>query len=164
MRGTAKGTPDKGILDKLILVLATGFGSGRIPKAPGTFGPLAALPLIGLMAWMGPQALAFFLVGFTLFSIWVADQAEKMLGQKDPGCIVIDEMAGICVALCLVPITWTTMALGFVFFRFFDILKPLPVRYFEKNYTGGAGVVLDDIMAGLLSAVLLKMIYLTGVL
>lgn len=156
--------PDKGIVDKLILVVATGFGSGRIPMAPGTFGTLAALPLAGLMAWMTPQFIGFFLLCFTLFSIWVADRAEKILDQKDPGCIVIDEMAGVCVALCLVPITLATMALGFVFFRFFDILKPLPVRYFEQEFSGGAGVVLDDIMAGLLSAVLLKMIYLTGVL
>lgn len=154
--------------EKTILFIATGFGLGRIPKAPGTFGTLAGLPFIGVMAWLGqngaPGALAFFLVCLTLFSVWIADRAEHLLGQKDPGSIVIDEMAGYCIALSLVPVTPATLVAGFAAFRCFDIVKPLPVRYFEKNFTGGAGVVLDDIMAGVLAALLLKLVHLTGVL
>lgn len=154
--------------DKAVLFIATGFGLGRFPKAPGTVGTLAGLPLIGIMAWLsgisGSGVPAFYLVCLTLFCIWVADRAETLLGQKDPGCIVIDEMAGYCVALSLVPATPATLVAGFAAFRCFDILKPGPVRYFEQRFTGGAGVVLDDIMAGVLAALLLRLVWLTGIL
>ncbi len=152
--------------DKFILFLATGFGLGRIPFAPGTFGTLAGLPLIWIMAQLGgwPGGTAFFLVSVILVSVWIADRAEGLLDEKDPGCIVIDEMAGYCVAMSLVPVTPVTLVAGFAAFRCFDIIKPLPVRYFEKNFSGGAGVVLDDIMAGVLAALLLKTVHLTGIL
>jgi len=152
--------------DKLILFLATGFGLGRIPVAPGTFGTLAGLPLIWMMVQLGnwPGALSFFLISGILASVWIADRAEHLLKVKDPGCIVIDEMAGYCVAMTLVPVTPMALVAGFAAFRFFDIIKPLPVRYFEKNFSGGAGVVLDDIMAGVLAALLLKTIHLTGII
>ena len=152
--------------DKIILFIATGFGLGRVPVAPGTFGTLAGLPFIGIMTWLGtgfgPGTSALFLVGFLLVSVWVAHQAERLLGEKDPGAVVIDEMAGFCTAMTLVPVNIATLAIGFAAFRLFDIVKPLPVRWFEQNFSGGAGIVLDDIMAGVLAAVLLKAIYLTG--
>lgn len=155
-------------VDRLILVVATGFGLGRSPVAPGTFGTLAALPLIWIMARLKMAAIAggdtLFLVCLVLVSVWIADRAETLLGQKDPGCIVIDEMAGYCLTMCLVPVTFATLVAGFAAFRCFDILKPGPVRYFERQFSGGAGVVLDDIMAGVLAAFLLKIIYLTGIL
>ncbi len=152
--------------DRVILFLATGFGLGRIPTAPGTFGTLAALPLVWIMGQLRsvPGGESLFLICFVLIAIWIADRAEILLGAKDPGCIVIDEMAGFCVGLTLVPLTVTTLAAGFAAFRFFDIKKPGPVRYFERNFKGGAGVVLDDIMAGVLAAFLLKIIYYTGIL
>jgi len=152
--------------DKLIIFLATGFGLGRIQVAPGTFGTLAGLPLIWIMVLLDgqPGGADFFLVSVILVSIWVADRAERLLNVKDPGCIVIDEMIGYCVAMSLVPVTPVTLVAGFAAFRCFDIIKPLPVRYFEKNFSGGAGVVLDDIMAGVLAALLLKTVHLTGIL
>lgn len=150
--------------DRLVLFVATGFGLGKMPWAPGTFGTLAALPLVWVMgmakALQGGGGMACFLVCLILAAIWIADRAEKILGQKDPGCIVIDEMAGFCVTLMLVPVTPVTLALGFMAFRYFDIKKTAPVRWFEQTFNGGAGVVLDDIMAGLLAAVLLKIICL----
>ncbi|MDD9305059.1 MAG: phosphatidylglycerophosphatase A [Desulfobacter sp.] len=153
---------------RVILFLATGFGLGKMPVAPGTFGTLAGLPFIFLMdnlgSWSGQGGQCFFLVCFFLVSIVLADWAEKILGLDDPGCIVVDEMVGYCIAVCLVPITPMTLLAGFAAFRCFDILKPMPVRYFEKNFSGGAGVVLDDIMAGVLAAPLVKMVYLSGVL
>ena len=152
--------------DRLILFLATGFGLGRMPTAPGTFGTLSALPLIWGMGHLrgvtGGEGL--FLICLVLIAIWIADRAEGILGEKDPGCIVIDEMAGYCVTLTLVPLSITTLAAGFAAFRFFDIKKPGPVRFFENSFKGGAGVVLDDIMAGVLAAFVLKMIYYTGML
>jgi phosphatidylglycerophosphatase A len=150
------------ILDKLILLGATGFGLGRSPVAPGTFGTLAAIPLIWLAAGMSPGFMAFFLVSLILLSVGVADRAEAIMGEKDPGSIVIDEIAGFCVTMTLVPLSWTSLILGFIAFRCFDILKPAPVKYFEKKFSGGAGIVLDDIMAGVLAALVLKFLYIAG--
>jgi len=150
--------------EKAILFIATGFGLGRVPFAPGTFGTLGGLPLIGIMAWLAaactPGAAALFLVGVVLFSIWVAQEAETLMGSKDPGAVVIDEMAGFCVTMTLVPVTMPTLAAGFIAFRCFDIFKPFPVRWFERTFSGGAGIVLDDLTAGVLAAFLLKAIYL----
>jgi phosphatidylglycerophosphatase A len=149
--------------NRLILLAATGFGLGYSPKAPGTLGTLAALPLIWGTAYLPPGTGTFFLVCFVLAAVFVADEAEKILGSKDPGAIVIDEMAGYWVAMCLVPVTFVTLVAGFAAFRCFDIFKSPPVRYFEKNFSGGAGVVLDDIMAGVLAALFVKGLYILGV-
>ncbi|MCK5348941.1 MAG: phosphatidylglycerophosphatase A, partial [Desulfobacula sp.] len=82
---------------------------------------------------------------------------------KDPGCIVIDEIAGYVVTMSIVPVNIYTIGAGFFIFRFFDIVKFGPVKYFEENFSGGAGVVLDDIMAGIFSAVVLRILYLSGI-
>ena len=150
--------------NQLIMLAATGFGLGYSPVAPGTLGTLAALPFIWLFTYMPRAAGTFFLVCFLLTSVFVADRAEKILGRKDPGAIVIDEMAGYWVTMCLVPVTGTTLVAGFIAFRCFDIVKIGPVRYFEKNFSGGAGIVLDDIMAGVLAALTVKCLYILGLL
>nr|WP_320193436.1 phosphatidylglycerophosphatase A [uncultured Desulfobacter sp.] len=154
--------------EKAILFIATGFGLGRIPFAPGTFGTFAGLPLIGIMSWLAttctPGAVALFLVGVVLFAVWISQEAEILMGSKDPGAVVIDEMAGFCVTMTLVPVNLLTLLVGFIAFRCFDILKPFPIRWFEKNFSGGAGIVLDDLMAGVLAAFLLKGIYLAGLI
>jgi phosphatidylglycerophosphatase A len=155
-------THKKDMFDRLILLAAEGLGLGRIPVAPGTFGTLAAIPLIWLMAWMDKGPMAFFLVSLILCSVYVADRAEGIRGVKDPGSIVIDEIAGFCVTMTLVPVGWTSIVLGFIAFRCFDILKPFPVKYFEIKFSGGAGIVLDDIMAGVLAALVLKFLYSFG--
>lgn len=153
---------------KIILILATGFGLGRVPVASGTFGTLAGVPLIGIMNWLAtacsPGAAALFLVGVTLCAVWISQEAEILIGEKDPGSVVIDEMAGFCVTMTLVPVTVLSLVLGFIAFRCFDILKPFPIRWFEKNFSGGAGIVLDDLTAGLAAAFLLKAIYLSGLI
>ena len=149
--------------NQLIMLAATGFGLGYSKVAPGTLGTLAALPLIWLFTYMPGAGGTFFLVCFLLTSVFVADRAEKILGKKDPGAIVIDEMAGYWVAMCLVPVTGITLGIGFVAFRCFDIFKSPPVRYFENRFSGGAGVVLDDIMAGVLAALTVKCLYILGV-
>ncbi|MEE4363820.1 MAG: phosphatidylglycerophosphatase A [Desulfotignum sp.] len=149
--------------NQLIMLAATGFGLGYSPVAPGTLGTLAALPFIWLFTCMPGAGGTFFLVCFLLVSVFVADRAEKILGKKDPGAIVIDEMAGYWVTMCLVPVTGVTLLTGFIAFRCFDIVKIGPVRYFEKNFSGGAGIVLDDIMAGVLAALTVKCLYILGV-
>ncbi len=148
--------------EKLILAAATGLGLGKIPLAPGTFGTLAAIPLIWLMDGMSQGKTGFFLVSLILLAVYVADKAEGIIGKKDPGSIVIDEIAGFCVTMTLVPINWASILLGFFAFRIFDILKPAPVKYFENKFSGGAGIVLDDIMAGVLAALVLKFLYICG--
>ncbi len=145
------------------MFIATGFFSGKIPFAPGTFGTLAAIPFALVLLIIPASFYGVYIVGLILTAIYFADKAEKIIGKKDPGCIVIDEIAGYVVALSIVPVNIYTLAAGFFIFRFFDIIKSAPVKYFEDNFSGGAGVVLDDIMAGILTAVVLKIIYLSGV-
>lgn len=145
------------------MFIATGFFSGKIPFAPGTFGTLAAIPFALVLLIIPASFYGVYIVGLILAAIYFADKAEKIKGKKDPGCIVIDEIAGYVVALSIVPVNIYTLAAGFFIFRFFDIIKSAPVKYFEDNFSGGAGIVLDDIMAGILTAVVLKIIYLSGI-
>ena len=145
------------------MFIATGFFSGKIPFAPGTFGTLAAIPFALVLLIIPASFYGIYIVGLILAAIYFADRAEEIIGKKDPGCIVIDEIAGFVVALSIVPVNIYTLAAGFFIFRFFDVIKSAPVRYFENNFSGGAGIVLDDIMAGILTAAVLKIIYLSGI-
>lgn len=143
--------------DRSALFLATGFGLGRLPKAPGTFGSLLGLPLwLGLSRLEAPAAwgvLAFF-IGF---AVWISQRAERLLGAKDPGAIVIDEVAGMAVTLMgIAPSAHAALA-GFVVFRTLDIAKPPPIRTLERRLKGGVGVVCDDVVAGVLGNVLLRL-------
>lgn len=152
------------IYRKMILFLATGFYSGKLPFAPGTFGTLVGIPFALILKILPVSYHLVYGVGFVLGAVFLADKAAGILNEKDPGCIVIDEMAGYMLAFSLVPVQVSTLVAGFLVFRFFDIVKPGPVRYFERHFSGGAGIVLDDAMAGVLTAVVLKIIYLAGLL
>ncbi len=145
------------------MFFATGCYSGKIPFAPGTFGTIAAIPFVLVFLIIPSSFYGVYIAGLILAAIYFSDQAEKILGEKDPGCIVIDEIAGFVVTMSLVSVNIYTLAAGFFIFRFFDIVKLGPVKYFENNFPGGAGVVLDDIMAGVLSAIVLKILYLSGI-
>jgi phosphatidylglycerophosphatase A len=129
-------------------LLATWFGVGLVPKAPGTFGSLAALPLAWLIEryWNHAGLLA---VSMLIFAIGViaCDRYVRESGRKDPKEAVIDEVAGQCFLLAVLPCSWKSYVIGFVLFRFFDIVKPFPVSYFDRNVSGGLGVMLDDIAA-----------------
>ncbi len=149
---------------KLILLAATGGGLGLIPMAPGTFGTLAGIPLILGASLLPMHFFPWLLVCLILCSVWIADEAEKIMGAKDPGAIVIDEVAGYCVTLSFVPPGMIWIGLGFLLFRILDIAKPFPVRYFEKNFSGGAGIVLDDLAAGAIAGLLLKWIQISGLI
>jgi phosphatidylglycerophosphatase A len=133
-------------------LLLSWFGCGFSPKAPGTVGTLGALPFAWLVyAFAGP----FGLLGFALIvSIvgWLV--AHHYLGgeDRDPGWIVIDEVAGVCIALAAAPLSLVWFAVGFGLFRFFDIVKPWPVSWADQKVGGAAGVMLDDILAGLYAA------------
>ncbi len=149
--------------EKIAMFLATGFYAGKSPFAPGTVGTLVGVPFALVFLIIPPPFYGVYVVGLILLAIFIADQAEKILKAKDPGCIVIDEIAGYVVALSIVPVNVISLVAGFFIFRFFDIVKVGPTRYFEKNFSGGAGVVLDDVMAGILTAVVLRGLHLAGI-
>lgn len=142
---------------KPVIFIATGFYSGFIPIAPGTFGSILGIPLCYLISKIDPAFIVPVVILLILFSIGVAHKAEKYLDQNDPGCIVIDEIVGFVVVLFGLPLNWYLIILGFIFFRCFDIVKPFPIRQLEKHTKGGFGIVLDDILAGVYTNLLLRL-------
>jgi len=89
---------------------------------------------------------------------WVAHKAEKILGRKDPGQVVIDEVCGMAVALWGLPLTPFFAVGGFALFRLFDIIKPFPIRWFDRRIKGGVGIMLDDVIAGIFTNILLRLL------
>jgi len=132
---------------------------GRIPFAPGTFGSIPGLLFYFLMSRLSPPAAACLIAGFILTAIWIAGKAQRSFEAKDPGCIVIDEIAGMAVTFFALPLNIYLGIAGFVLFRVFDILKPFPVGYLDKNLKGGVGIVMDDVAAGVLSNLLLHVLF-----
>lgn len=138
------------------MILATGGYIGFVPKAPGTAGSLVAFPIICFLAQKNFAAAAGLCLGIIALAVWAAGAAERQLAAKDPGCIVIDEIAGMTVALLGVPLSIGTGAAGFLLFRCFDILKPPPIRLLERRLTGGWGIVMDDVAAGIIVNIVLR--------
>ena len=143
---------------EVVVFLATGFYIGNIPYAPGTLGSLVGLPICFVLAGLKlPQAAACALL-LIFFAIWIANSAERVLHRTDPGCIVVDEVAGMVVTLIGLPFNLTTAVFGFFCFRILDILKPFPIRLMDKKLSGGLGVVADDVAAGILANLLTRII------
>jgi len=138
--------------------LATGFGVGYSPIAPGTLGTLIAIPVYYFLSNISSPLYEITLIGFFFLSVWISENAEIFLGKKDDQRIVIDEIMGFLVTMLWVPKTAILMVIGFFLFRFFDILKPFPIRHLEKKLKGGYGVVLDDVMAGVYANIALQVI------
>jgi phosphatidylglycerophosphatase A len=144
--------------DRTVLWLATGLSIGKIPFAPGTFGSLLGIPLALGLAQLGKaESIAGALI-FVPLAIWVSGRAERLWGQKDPGEVVIDEVAGMLITLAGLPCTGVNTAVGFGVFRVLDIVKPFPARTIERMLAGGWGIVLDDVVAGLYSNLLLRLL------
>jgi phosphatidylglycerophosphatase A len=146
------------IRDKAVVFLATGFYIGNIPFAPGTFGTILGLPFCFLLAGLNISHAVVCLLIFIILAVWISHIAEKKLAKSDPGCIVIDEIAGMAVTLMGLPFNLTTGAIGFIIFRILDISKPFPIRTVEKHLTGGFGIVADDVIAGVVANLLLRSI------
>lgn len=127
--------------------MATLGPAGFTPLAPGTVGSALTVLVLGVVPVSRP-ALAAGFVAVTLVGTWAAHRAERILGSKDPGAVVIDEVAGMLLSVLVLPLTPAVLALGFVLFRFFDILKPFPARW-SQRLPGGPGVMVDDLIAGL---------------
>ena len=141
-----------------IILLATGFGAGYAPFAPGTSGTLVAIPVYYFLSNISSPIYEITLIGFFFLSVWISENAEIFLGKKDDQRIVLDEMMGFLVTMLWVPKTAILILVGFFLFRFFDILKPFPIRRLEKNLKGGYGVVLDDVLAGVYANIVLQVI------
>ncbi|NVK54596.1 MAG: phosphatidylglycerophosphatase A [Alteromonadaceae bacterium] len=131
--------------------LALGFGSGLIPLMPGTFGSLAALPLLLPFVWLNASALFIAAVIASLLGIYLCGKTASDMQVHDHGSIVWDEVAGILLTFLWVPLSPLTVVAGFLLFRFFDILKPWPIKPIDKYIHGGLGIMLDDIVAGLMA-------------
>ena len=144
--------------DEAVMFLATGFYAGNIPFAPGSFGSLIALPLCFVLAGISLTAAVICTGCFILLAVWISDAAEKILQRNDPGCIVIDEIAGMMVTFIGLPFNLITVVIGFIIFRILDILKPFPIRKLDKRMPGGLGVVADDVAAGIFANLLLRII------
>ncbi len=140
-----------------VMFLATGGYVGYAPFASGTFGSLVGLPIVFLLSKTSWAPALFLVVALILGAVWVAHQAERALKAKDPGCIVIDEIAGMCVTMLFIPLTLTTGLAGFFLFRLFDVIKPPPVRQMERGLHGGWGVVMDDVAAGVMANIVLRL-------
>jgi phosphatidylglycerophosphatase A len=142
----------------LILIIATGCYSGYLPIAPGTWGSLVGLLLVFLLHNLSLTVYLAVVAGLFLVGSFAAGEAEKILDNRDPGAVVIDEIVGMLIAMVAVPLTPLTMTLGFVLFRIFDIVKPFPVNIFDQRLHGGLGIMLDDVIAGIYSLIVLQLI------
>ena len=145
---------DKQIRGRLSLLnpvhfLALGFGSGLAAKMPGTFGTLAALPLVVLLSHYASFSVYLAVtILVSIVGIWICGKTAKDMGVHDDSSIVWDEVAGMLITMLAVPLSWQTLLAGFVLFRFFDILKPWPISYLDKHVHGGFGIMIDDVLAG----------------
>lgn len=131
----------------LAYVLAVWFGCGHVRIAPGTAGTLGAIPLYLLVRPLGLTAVAITALVVTVVGLWAAGEVERLLRHKDPQSVCIDEVAGVLVAWLAAPPTTAGLVAGFVLFRLFDQWKPWPARVAER-LPGGAGIMLDDLVAG----------------
>ena len=129
--------------------LAFGFGSGLSPVAPGTAGTLVGIPIYMMMAGLSLSTYAVILLLLCVLSVFIAGKSSQQLGVHDHGGIVIDEIVGFLLTMSLAPEGWVWIVAGFVLFRLFDILKPWPIKTMDRHISGGLGIVLDDLMAGI---------------
>jgi phosphatidylglycerophosphatase A len=136
--------------------VAFGFGSGLAPKAPGTFGTIAALPIFLLISNLHPAIYTGFVLVALGAGVFICESVAADMKIKDPSSIVWDEFVGLWIALFMLPSGWYWLVAGFILFRFFDILKPWPVSYFDNELKGGLGIMMDDVAAGLYSLGILQ--------
>jgi len=145
-------------MDKVIMAIATGLYSGYLPKAPGTWGSLVGLLLFFLLHTLSLPVYLAIVAGLFLVGSFAAGEAEKIMDHKDPGLVVIDEIVGMLITMIGVPAAPLTMTLGFILFRIFDITKPFPIHLVDQRLHGGVGIMLDDVIAGIYSLIILQVL------
>lgn len=150
---------------KWIPFLATFFYVGKIPRAPGTFGTLAAIPLWYILShYLQPLPYMMLVFALVVGAMVICEMYERQVQTHDNSEVVIDEVVGFLITMTWVPENWKSVVAGFLLFRFFDIAKPFPISYLDKRVRGGVGVVIDDVAAGILASVILQGIYSYGLL
>lgn len=142
-----------------LAILASGFGAGRSPWAPGTAGTLVAVPFSWLWAQLPPVWHVALLLLAVPAAAWVCGAAARAAGHDDPDWIVLDEMVGFWVAVALVTPSLLAYGVAVVLFRVFDILKPPPAGWIDRHVGGGWGIVLDDVAAGLMTRLVLAVVW-----
>lgn len=150
------GLSARQILQDPILFLAFGFGSGLIKKMPGTLGTVAAIPLYWLLIQSSDWIYLAATLVCSLAGIVICDKAAIKLQVHDYGGIVWDEIAGFLITMCWVPFSWQSLLAGFALFRLFDIVKPWPISWLDRHLQGGLGIMIDDVLAGILAAMVLQ--------
>ena len=135
---------------------AFGFGSGAAPVAPGTFGTLMGVALYLLLPSMTWTLYLLFLLVATLVGIWLCDRTARDIGVHDHGGIVWDEFVGYWITMFMAPEGWPWIVAGFALFRLFDILKPWPISWLDRHVKGGFGVMVDDVLAGVMALICLQ--------
>ncbi len=136
--------------------LSLGFGSGLSTVAPGTAGTLVAIPLYYLLQGFSLGTYLGVTLVVTLLGIWFCDVTAKVLGVHDHSGIVWDEIAGYLITMIAAPSGWSWIITGFLLFRFFDVLKPWPIGWLDRQVHGGLGIMLDDVVAGLMSLAVIQ--------
>lgn len=150
--------PSSHALRDPVQLLALGFGSGLVPRAPGTAGSLVGLAAAILAAQWGAWIAVAITVVVVVAGVWICGEGARRLGVHDHPAIVWDEIAGMMIAMLATPPGWGWTALAFALFRAFDIIKPWPIREIDHAMRGGAGIMLDDVMAGILAALVLLLV------
>ncbi|HET8708302.1 MAG TPA: phosphatidylglycerophosphatase A [Pseudomonadales bacterium] len=148
--------------DNLWHWLAMGLGSGLAPKAPGTFGSLAALILWLPLALLPLPGYLLLVLLAGVVGIYICDRVSKDMKVHDHSAIVWDEFVGLWIGLAALPLNWTTALLGFALFRLFDIWKPWPIGLLDRNVHGGLGIMLDDVLAGFYTLIVMHLLYAAG--
>ncbi|MEX0738779.1 MAG: phosphatidylglycerophosphatase A [Pseudohongiella sp.] len=138
--------------------LAFGLGSGAAPKAPGTFGTVAAVVIYLLLPPMSVAVYLLFLAFTFVVGVWLCGKTAADIGVHDHGGIVWDEFVGLWLTMFLAPPGLLWLVLGFLLFRVFDILKPWPIAWCDKHVEGGLGIMIDDVLAGLMALACLQLI------
>lgn len=151
--------PYKELIKNPIYFAAFGFGSGFAKFAPGTFGTLLAVPIhLLLFSSLAPIAYAVALLVSFILGVYLCGKTAEFMGVHDHGGIVWDEFVGYWLAVFLVPNTWYFLLLGFLLFRLFDIWKPWPIKWLDKSVSGGFGIMIDDVLAGIYAWLVLQLL------
>jgi phosphatidylglycerophosphatase A len=143
------------VLRNPLQLLAFGFGSGLAPRAPGTFGTLAAIPLYLVLAQYSLLVYSLVILLAACAGIWLCGVVSRQLGVHDHPGIVWDEFVGFWITMYAVPTHWTWIVAGFLVFRIFDIVKPWPVSALDRKVGGGLGIMVDDMLAGVMACLTL---------
>lgn len=150
-----KWSADPKLMRDPVHLIAFGFGAGLSPWAPGTFGTLIAVPIVLFVTQFGPHVHLAFAIVASLFGIYVCGESARRLDVHDHPGIVWDEIAGFSLTMLTVPAQFSWIVAGFTLFRVLDIWKPWPIREADHSLRGGLGIMLDDILAGLIAAAIL---------